>query len=121
MTPALAAAYVAQIGLVQRVPTVLGGVEDPRPEDAAGVVDQDRHRPKLGGGLSERGVDRGAVSDVGGDAQRTDLRRGGRTGLGVAFPDRHLRTECLETRRDAAADARAAAGDNRDAVGEKDA
>jgi len=27
----------------------------------------------------------------------------------------------LKTRRDAAADARAAAGDNRDAVGEKDA
>ena len=93
----------------------------PDQKTPAGVVDQDRHRPELGGGLRQRGIHRSTVAHVDGDTQRTDLRRGGRARRGVAFPDRHLRTERLETRRDAAADARAAAGDNRDAVGEKDA
>ena len=112
---------VAQIGLVQRVPAVFGGVEDPRPEDSAGVVDQDRDRSEFGGGLRECGVDRGAVPDVGGDAQRADLFGGRRTRFGVAFPDRHLGAECLQSRGDAAADAGAATGDNCHAVGQKDA
>ena len=64
---------VAQIGFVQRVPAVLSGVEDPGPEHASGVVHQDRHRPEFGCGLRQCGVDRGAVPDVGGDAQCADL------------------------------------------------
>ena len=69
---------MAQIRFVQRVPAVLGGVEDPGPEDAAGVVDQDRDRPELGRGLRECRVDRGAVPDVGVDAERADLVGGRR-------------------------------------------
>ena len=112
---------VAQVGLVQRVPAVLAGVEDPGPEDSAGVVDQDRDRSEFGCGLRKCGIDRGAVADVGGDAQRADLIGGRRTRFGVAFPDRHLGAECLQPRSDTAADAGASAGDDGDAVGQKNA
>ena len=77
--------------------------------------------PEFGGGLRQRGVHRGTVADVDRDPQRTDLRGGRRTRLGVAFPDRHLRAECLSPAAMPAADACPAAGDHRDAVGEKNA
>ena len=77
--------------------------------------------PELGGGLRQRGVHRGAVPDVDGNTERTDLLGGGRTRVGVAFPDRDPCAERRQPCRDAAADACAAAGDDRDAVGQENA
>ncbi len=119
--PLRAQVNVAQVRLVQCVPTVLGGIEDSRPEDSAGVVDQDRHRPEFGGRLLQCRVHRGAVADVDGQPQRADLLGGRGTRVGVAFPDRDPCAEGLQPRRDAAADARAPAGDHRDTVGQKNA
>lgn len=65
---------VAKIGFVQRVPAVLAGVEDPRPKDSSGVVDQDRDGPELGGGLCECCVDCGAVADVGRAVKKIPLK-----------------------------------------------
>jgi hypothetical protein len=69
--------------------------------------------------LGQRGVDLRALAYIAGDPEAADRLGGGRTRFGVAFPDGDLGAECGKTRRNAAPDARATTGDNRDAVGQK--
>ncbi len=111
---------MAKVALVQRIPAVLGGVEQWRVEHAAGIVDQDRHFAELVDRALQRRIDLLAVADVGHDAQRANGFGGRRTGVRVALPDGHRRAERGEPFGDAAPDALSPAGDDGDAAGEQD-
>ena len=111
---------MAQVGPVERIPAVLRRVEQRRREHTSGVVDEDADRAELVDGLGERGVDLGALADVGRDAERADRIGGGRAGVRVTFPDRDRRTEGGEAGGDATADAGTAAGHDGHASGQQD-
>ena len=103
-----------EVGSVQRVPAVLGALEQRLPEHPTGVVDQDRHGTELGGRLPERGVDLRRVADIGGDAEPAYLGGSRRAHGVVLLPDGHTGPEGGQPVGDAAADARAAAGHHGD-------
>ena len=111
---------MAKVGLVQRIPAVLAGVEQVRGEHTACVVDQNAYQSEFAGGALQRRIDLGAVADVGDNAQRPNAFGRGRTRLTVTLPDRYLRTERGQALRDAPSDALSPAGDDGDAPGQQD-
>ena len=105
---------VSKVGAVQRIPTVLGRLEQRRRKHAACVVDQHRHRAEFGDGAGQGRVYLGGVAHVGDDAESAAGLGGGGAGLRIALPDRHPRSEGRQTLGDPATDPRSAAGDHGD-------
>ncbi len=117
--PLCAQQHMAQIALVQGVPTVLARLQQRRGEHTAGIVDQNAYRPQLGGGLRQRGIHLLGVAHIGDDPQGTYRRRGISAALLVAFPDRYRGPERCQPGRNTPADTGAAAGDDGHLTGEK--
>jgi hypothetical protein len=110
---------MAKVALVQRIPTVLGGVEQWRLEYATGIVHQDRHLAKLVNCALQRRIDLVALTDVRHEAQGAD-RFGGRCrGVRVAFPDGHRGAERHESFGNATPETLSPAGDDGDAPGQQ--
>jgi hypothetical protein len=109
-----------EVGLVQRVPAVLAGVEQVRSEHAACVVDQNAHQTEFAGGSLQRRIDLTAVADIGDNAQGPNAFGGRRARFGIALPDCHLRAERGQSLRDAPSDALSPTGDDGDAPGQQD-
>jgi hypothetical protein len=84
-----------------------------------GVVDPDVDRPEPFLDLDQRGVDRGAVADVRPDRDPVDPLRHASGGVLVHVEHRNARAVRAEPKTDRLADARAAAGHDRDLVLER--
>ena len=107
---------VPEVGPVEGVPAVLGGLEKRRQNTPPALLTRMMTGPSSAIVRASAASTCGAVADVGGDAERADLFGGRRAGLGVVLPDRDLCAERGEAGGDAAADPGATAGHDRDAT-----
>ena len=109
-----------QVRVEDPVPLLLGDVERRRPLRAGGAVHEDVDPPERGDARREGRLERGAVGDVGYDAERPaaealDLRRGRVHRLEVPRRRDDVRPRLREAAREGEADPRGPADDDRDA------
>ena len=109
-----------RLARVERVPTVLGGLENRRQEDSPGIVNQNSYRSQFPHRAGKGGIDLFRVADVGREAEPTDLVRRATRSLehrAPRSPPRRRRRR--ESAGDPPADSRSTTGHDSHLVGEQ--